>query len=175
MIKQSAGPMSKPRCLALCVLVVGGVAFAVGARTHAQSLSATISVAIDEATTGDLDLLGAFLSTAPVGSQISKAQRRILMPAVEEIAVLGNARKSSAGLLAGDDGSMTVLADGSTFDVRMCAATHACVTVKFTCPMMGNVCRPASINIYVPTGGCRTIDLTQTPPVISGECAPAGG
>jgi hypothetical protein len=115
---------------------------AAGLFTPAQAASYSITVAVDDATDGDLALIETSLAGASDGDLISQSLRRIIMAAVGETWLLVDGRIDALGNLTLDDGTAQPLADGDVIGV---ALKKRETVVTF-------ICGPKELST---TSGCR--------------------
>jgi hypothetical protein len=78
----------------------------------------TISVDVDEATGGDIQLIEDSLANAAEGSQVSRSLRGIIMSALGEVLPAVNARIDEFDILTLDDGSKVALFEEDSITVE---------------------------------------------------------
>lgn len=138
---------------------------------HAQAAGTTytITVALDDITKGDLQVLQDSLAAAPEGQEVTKSLRRLMAAASQEISILVNKRIDHTGTLTLDDGSLVQLAEGDRIDVmRQCEAKYCPgATLVWDTPDGGG--RPFAVYVVSGSGCIRQIVIgAGGPPVIIG-------
>lgn len=97
--------------------IAAAVVMASGTFALAQTQSHSITVAVDDTTSGDLGIIETFAVSANDGDLISQALRRIIMAAVGEMWLLLQDRIGAGGYLTLDDGATQPLAAWDTITV----------------------------------------------------------
>ena len=123
-----------------------------------------ITVDVDETTSGDFEMVEAFLETANESSVPSKSLRRVLMGGTGELASAADARFDASGNLTLDDGTLVQFLDEDVLKVRrkLCIKRRVdgqCgnATITFKCrskPIQTHrKCQPASVQVCPEAGG----------------------
>lgn len=104
-----------------------------------------ITVIPDETTSGDMQLVADFASTAADGAVVSKSMRRVAMAAVGEVTLSAEGRVDGYDNLTMDDGSTTALVGGDLVKAE--------VPVRGNCTDADSVCVVISFDQF-PSAGC---------------------
>jgi len=123
--------------------------FGVVGQTNAQ-VNHDISVDVDDATTGDVQLIEDSLSGAADGAAVPRSLRGIIMGSLGEVLPAVNARIDENDMLTLDDGSTVALLDDDTISVRIkkriFGPVFACMTKKKATGMQGG-CQPECVRL----------------------------
>jgi hypothetical protein len=147
------------------------IAVGVSVGLSAQSTSYKITVALDETTRGDFDVVGTSLESAALGSEVSRAVRRLGSSAAGELALLANQRISGGNVLL-DDGSSVVLGPEDELHVSVAGEPQ----VEYVAPGGARKMVPRKTVVIVP-GSCDNGRCSMKPTFIlvyaGGQCRKA--
>jgi hypothetical protein len=162
------------------IVVASCTSFALVVGVDAQASAYRITVALDETTRGDFDVVGTSLEGSPTGSEVSRAVRRLASSTAAELAMLANQRVS-AGSLKLDDGSLVTLGPEDEIFVSVAgepeveyvaadgslnkASRKSVVIVQGTCNAGHCSMKPTTV-IVIAGGQCRRAVLFSHPPTL---------